>query len=130
MGHNAIAVTPGTGESVHTSTRTLDSGVTVDSQMVVFAGADGAQSTRVVTVTSNRGALVTLLADRIGLMIHNQGSQVVYLGGSDVTADDTAGTGGWMLEPGEKLPLAFSAAITVYAATATGTAQVRVWQVS
>lgn len=130
MGHDAISVTPGTGESVHTSTRVLGDGRTVDTQHVVLSGADGSQSTRVVSVTDTRGALVTLLADRIALMLHNDSAVTVYLGGSDVTADDTAGTGGWKLRAGEKLALGFSSAVTIHAVTASGTATVRVWQVS
>ncbi len=131
MARTGIPVTPGHGGGpLQVSTRTLANGDVVDTQLVGAAGADGSQSTRVVSVSTSAAPLATLLEDRVALMVHNYGTVRVYLGGSDVTADDAAGTGGWILEPNEKQPLGFSAAITIYGRTASGTGTVRVWQVS
>lgn len=130
MAHVGIGITEGAGTEMHGTTRTLADATEVKTQHVVLSGADGSQSTRVVSVSTTRGELVTLLADRVALMLHNSGTTDVYLGGSDVTADDAATTGGWILEPGEKLALGFSAAITLYAIVASGSGTVRVWQVS
>lgn len=130
MGHVGVAVTEGAGTDIHFSDQTLADATLVKTQHVIPSGAAGSQSTRVVSVSTTRGALVTLLPDRLALMLHNSGTTNVYLGGSDVTADDAATTGGWILEPGEKLAVGFSAAITLYAIVASGSGTVRVWQVS
>ena len=131
--HRSVAVTPGQGgpgKDIHTVSRTLADASVVEVQVFLAGGAAGAQSTRVASVSTTAAVIATALDDRVALMIHNSGTVRVYLGGATVTADDTAATGGWILEPGEKIALSFSAELPIYGRTASGTGTVRVWQVS
>jgi hypothetical protein len=59
-----------------------------------------------------------------GILIGNRGPEAIYIGGSTVTADETA-TGGLILPPGERAPLPTSTSWgDVYAITAEGTSYV------
>lgn len=63
----------------------------------------------------------------ISIVVKNEGPEVVYLGGSGVTADRTS-TGGYSLAPGESVLLVNreSTEETRYAITAGGTSYVSV----
>ena len=50
----------------------------------------------VATVTTTPAKLVTVQGENDGILIQNQGSVIVYLGGPSVTADQTA-TGGYQV---------------------------------
>jgi hypothetical protein len=53
-----------------------------------------------VEATTTATFLMTNYPDNSGVLVKNQGPATVYLGGSSVTADQSA-TGGLPLEPGE-----------------------------
>lgn len=54
------------------------------------------------------------------------GGATVYIGGSDVTADTTAGTGGFPLAAGDTLSVPYSPGEAVYARVAASTQNVHV----
>jgi hypothetical protein len=63
--------------------------------------------------------------DNIGVLVQNLGSVTVYLGGSTVTADTTS-TGGFQVAANAivNVPVTGAAAETLYARTASSTANV------
>lgn len=85
----------------------------------------------VVTVTTAATALTGTDADNSlypgrSILVKNPGSVTVYLGGSDVTADTVAATGGYPLAPGESLPFDSPAGEVLYGIVAASTSTVNV----
>lgn len=62
------------------------------------------------------------------VLLKNAGGQTVYLGGSDVTADTTAGTGGYPLSAGAEISVALGGVEKLYGRVAATTANVNVLQ--
>jgi hypothetical protein len=59
----------------------------------------------------------TAMTNRKGIFIYNAeaAGTGVYLGNSDVTADETAGTGGFLLDGGNTMFLTLDGSCTIYA---------------
>lgn len=63
----------------------------------------------------------------VSLLVKNPSASVtVYLGGSDVTADTTAGTGGYPLAPGAEVAISVVEDEILYGRVASGTQSVNV----
>lgn len=76
------------------------------------------------SVTVSTGATLlpaTALSDRIGIILHNLGSNTVYLGNAAVTSAN-----GLPLESGEKLALDIGNTALLYGIVSTGTSEVRI----
>lgn len=84
---------------------------------------DYAQGT--VSVTTARTKLVTVSAANDGVLVQNQGTSPVFLGGPNVTADTTA-TGGVSLAANAMVTVPSVGGMThdLFAVTATGTSNV------
>lgn len=81
----------------------------------------------VVTVGTTATALVTgSSAKRQSACILNDHSETLYIGGSNVTANDNANTGGFKIAPGEKFPLDATGTASIYGVFAGATGKVRV----
>lgn len=126
MADTAVAVTPGTGESIHTQTRTLADATTVDSQVIVVGGTAGTPLASAVTVGVTAVALpASALADRKALYIFNNGSVPIYVGGSAVTTAT-----GVPVKPGRGQGFDAAAACVLYAISGTAGQNVRVLELS
>ena len=77
------------------------------------------------SVTSTAAVLVTSPTENDGMLVSNRGPVSVYLGGSSVTADQSA-TGGLEVAAGEKVTLSTigNLPVDLYAVTASGSAVV------
>ncbi len=60
------------------------------------------------------------------ILIKNPGATTVYVGGADVTADTTAGTGGYPLATGGELSVTVGPGEAVFGRVAAGTQSVNV----
>lgn len=85
----------------------------------------------VMTVTTTAAAIGTSGIHRQALCLHNNGTGNIYLGDSNVTADSTAATGGFIIAPAEKVYLAADAGFsgsmeTLYARVASSTQELRI----
>ena len=79
------------------------------------------------TALNATDATVTADARGNSILIKNpSGSVTVYIGGSDVTADTTAGTGGYPLAPGGELAVTVNEGEIVYGRVAASTQSVNV----
>ena len=72
------------------------------------------------------------LANRKGLFILNAEASgtYIYLGNSDVTADETVGTGGFRLDGGSTMFLTLDGSCTLYGRTSSGTTTVHTLEVA
>lgn len=129
MADTTVAVTPGTGTSVHFQPRsvTTDAGaVTAQSQVIVPGGVAGTPLASAVTVGTSAAALpASALTNRKALYVHNAGSFAIYLGGSGVTSST-----GIPLEPGEGRGFDLAAGCVLYAISVAAGQDVRVLEVS
>lgn len=124
MADRAVAVTPGSGQSIHTVPRTLADATTADTTAIIDAGLNGTFKVTSVTVTTAATLLPTsALADRKTLFVENHGSVTVYLGGSGVVAGNGTGL---KLVPGKGRGLPMAAGSAVYGRVASGTCVVAV----
>jgi hypothetical protein len=62
----------------------------------------------------------------MSILVRNPNATIVYIGGSTVTADSTAATGGYPLAQNEVMSVSCAAGEKLYARVATGTAVVNV----
>lgn len=84
----------------------------------------------VVSVSTTAVALPsTALAGRKSIIVKNVSSDVVYLGKSDVTADTTAGTGGFQLQQNATFQADIGENVVLYGRTASGSSNVCVIEV-
>jgi hypothetical protein len=70
------------------------------------------------------------LASRKRIMIQNDGSKSIFIGASDVTADNTAATGGIRLNKGAVLEWELGPGVAVYAISTDAGQDVRVLEIS
>lgn len=71
------------------------------------------------------------LTARNAMSIHNLSSQVLYIGKSDVVSGEADGTtAGWELAAGGFLQLDITDAIEIYGVVASGTAKIKIFEVS
>jgi hypothetical protein len=126
MADTAVAVTPGTGERIHTQTRLLSDGTTADTQVVAPGGVAGTPLSSAVTVGITAVPLpATALADRKALYVHNNGAVPIYIGGSGVTTST-----GIPLLPGTGQGFDFAKPCVLYAISGTAGQNVRVLEAS
>ena len=87
----------------------------------------------VVGITTTAAALPTAnFANRKALFLYNAeaAGTKVYLGNSDVTADETAGTGGFPLDGGSTMFLTLDGSATLYGRSASGTVTVHILELA
>ena len=73
------------------------------------------------TVSNVATAIPTANAEgRACVILYNNGSKTVYIGGSSVTSSD-----GFPLEPGDSIPIDLGEDVILYGITITGTSEVR-----
>lgn len=70
---------------------------------------------------------LTPLTDRNFIMIHNKGPSTLYIGESDVTADDTA-TGGWEIASGQVFVVDIRDDLEIYGVVASGSNTVKIFE--
>lgn len=78
------------------------------------------------TVTLLSATAETDLQKGHAVLVKNEGPTVVYVGGSAVTADATAGTGGYTLGAGAEVSVQLQPGEELYGRVASGTQVVRV----
>jgi len=87
---------------------------------------------KVTQVGTTAGAVpATAMTNRKGIFVFNAESSgtYVYLGNSDVTANETAGTGGFKLDGGSTMFLTLDGSCTLYGRAASGTVTVHTLEV-
>lgn len=90
-----------------------------------------ALANKVVTVGTTIVQLdASPLASRKRILIQNDGNRAIYIGSSDVTADDTAATGGIKLNKGANLEWELGPGVAVYAVSEQAGQTVRVLEIS
>lgn len=111
-----VAVTAGSGTTIGTDERTINS-TAVQVQRVVDQGGTAIANGQVTVDTTSGGVTVAAARDtRKTILIRNGGSVAIYVGTGTVSS-----TTGFLVNPGEAIMLSTTAAVKAIAASSSAT---------
>lgn len=111
-----VAITAGTGTTVGTDERTINS-VAVQVQRVDEQGSTAIANGQVTVDTTSGGVTIAAARDtRKSILLRNQGTVAIYVGQGTVSS-----TNGMLVNPGEALMIGTTAAVKAIAASSSAT---------